>query len=54
MTCADQLIISFDRSGKDDTVLMIGRKVGRGYKVINDISGKEAEELYNKLTKKEK
>ena len=46
----DRLIIGYDYSnGQDHTALLIGRRLGRGYKVLNIIYDKEAEEIYNKL-----
>ena len=48
---SDSLIIGFDSSaGKDDTVLIVGRKKPReAVDVINAFDGEEALELYKKL-----
>ena len=48
----DALIIGYDHNpGKDNTVLIVGR-VGQAAEIINAFEGKEAEELYLKLTTK--
>lgn len=48
------LIIGYDHNpGKDNTVLIVGRKTaGQAAEIINAFQGKEAEELYLKLTTK--
>lgn len=50
----DSLIIGFDFShGKDVGVLIVGRKLlDQSIEIINAFQGKEAEELYEKLTTK--
>ena len=51
---SDSLIIGYDStSGADITCLMVGRKQGRGLKVISIFYGDEAENLYKLLTKLE-
>lgn len=54
MSNAQSLIIGYDHNpGKDNTVLIVGRKtVGQAVEIINAFEGKEAEELYLKLTTK--
>lgn len=48
----DSLIISIDTSnGKDDTVLIVGKKtVGQRVEIVNAFQGEEALDLYNRLT----
>ena len=48
----DSLLIGFDFSkGKDVGVLIVGRKqMNQSIEIINAFRGKEAEELYKKLT----
>jgi len=51
---SDNLLVGFDHSHGDIAVLIIGRKEpGDNVKIINQFQGKEAEELYEKLIKKE-
>lgn len=52
----DSLIISVSFTGGDDTgVLLVGRKApGAEVEIVNAFHGKEAEELYKKLTMKKK
>lgn len=53
----DSLIVSVSFTGGDDTgVLLVGRKApGAEVEIVNAFQGKEAKELYEKLTtKKEK
>lgn len=55
MSKTDALIIGYDYNPeKDNTVLIVGRKtVGQdAVDIINAFEGKEAEELYLKLTTK--
>ena len=47
----DRLLIGFDKSnGNDKTCLAVMRKKGRGYEVVKQFTGAEAEELYERLT----
>lgn len=48
----DSLLIGFDFSkGKDVGVLIVGRKrMNKSVEIINAFQGKEAEEIYKKLT----
>ena len=48
----DSLIIGFDFShGEDVGVLIVGRKkISQSIEIINAFQGKEAEEIYKKLT----
>lgn len=48
---ADVMLVSFDRASGDIPVLIVGRKEANVLNVINAYSGKEAEELYEKLSK---
>lgn len=56
MRNTEALIIGYDHCPeKDNTVLIVGRKkAGVDVEVINAFEGKEAEELYLKLTTKKK
>jgi hypothetical protein len=46
----DRLIIGYDCSKeKDHTCLLVARKIGRGYFILNEFLDKEAEEIYKKL-----
>lgn len=51
-TGTDTLLVGFDQSnGEDHTVLVVGRKQkNQAVDIINLFDGKEAEELYRKLT----
>lgn len=54
---SDTFLVSFDYTHGDIPVLIVGRKGKGGIDIINAFQGKEAEELYQKLTinhKKEK
>lgn len=49
----DRLIIGIDISKeKDRSCMIVARKEGRGYQVINELFDKEAEDIYYKLTNK--
>ncbi len=49
--CDDMLLIGFDESNnKDIPVLTVGRKTGNKMSLINVFTGKEASDLYAKLT----
>ena len=53
----ETLLVRYDDThGKDNTVLIIGKKLPRGtLDIVNAFQGEEATELYKKLTtKKEK
>lgn len=53
----DALLVGFDYypEGNDRAVLIIGRKqMNESIEIINAFGGKEAIELYEKLTKREK
>lgn len=51
MATSGSLIVGFDFSKEDSGVLIIGRKeMGQQVTVINAFEGKEAYELYKKLT----
>lgn len=46
----DTLLVGFDHTHGDIAVLIIGRKApNQSVNIINQFSGKEAEELYKKL-----
>ena len=48
----DRLVIGYDKAeDKDSHALIVSRKIGRGLWIINEFYDKEAEEIYNKLTK---
>jgi len=48
----DRLVIGYDKAeDKDSQALIVSRKIGRGLWIINEFYDKEAEEIYNKLTK---
>lgn len=48
------VIVGFDNTnGKDLAVLVVGKKTDNIMKIINQFSGKEAEELWKKLTVRE-
>lgn len=50
---SETLLIGFDSSGKkDSSVLTVLRKDGTMLQEVGNFSGKEAEELYKKLTGK--
>lgn len=53
MKNSDTILVGWDKSHGDIPVLIVGRK-GAGKKVdlINQFQGKEAEELYQKLTER--
>lgn len=47
----DCLLVSFDTNGTDNSVMIVGRKnAGQDVTIVNAFQGKEAEELYKKLT----
>lgn len=48
------MIVSWDfTNGRDKSILLVGKKKpGKAVEVINAFQGKEAEELYLKLTKR--
>lgn len=52
MSNVGSVLVSWDFShGKDVGILLVGKKLpGQSVKVINAFQGKEAEELYLKLT----
>ena len=52
---ANSVIVSYDgTNGVDTSVLIVGEKTpGDVVKIINAFQGKEAEDLWNKLTVKE-
>lgn len=55
MKNSDTLLVGFDHRHGDIAVLIIGRKEpGEKVQIINQFQGKEAEELYRKLSTKEK
>lgn len=49
----DRLVIGFDTSAKDKSCLVVMRKEGRGYRVLNEFDGPEAEALYDRLVEKQ-
>ena len=50
----DRLVIGFDQSkGKDHTSLVVARRIGRGYLMLNEFFDEEAEEIYKKLVGEE-
>jgi hypothetical protein len=55
MKTTDSVIVAFDfTNGVDKSVLCVGHKVpGGAVDIINAFQGKEAEELWKKLTVKE-
>ena len=54
MSKTDCILVSFDdTNGKDETVLIVGRKTdGEVAEIINAFQGDEARALYRKLTEK--
>lgn len=51
MVKSDTLLVGFDHSHGDIAVLIVGRKgPGETVEIINQFQGKDAEELYKKLT----
>lgn len=55
MKNSDTLLVGFDNKHGDIAVLIVGRKEpGEKVQIINQLQGKEAEELYRKLSTKEK
>lgn len=54
MKTTDSILVGFDDTdGKDKCVLIVGRKTqGKGVAIINAFQGKEARELWKKLTEK--
>ena len=54
MKTTDSILVGFDDTdGKDKCVLIVGRKTqGEGVDIINAFQGKEARELWKKLTEK--
>ena len=50
----DTVLVGFDHSHGDPAVLIVGRKApGDKVQIINQLQGKEAEELYQKLAGEE-
>ncbi len=55
MKNSDTLLVGFDNKHGDIAVLIVGRKEpGEKVQIINQFQGKEAKELYQKLSTKEK
>ena len=55
MKTSDTRLVGFDNKHGDIAVLIVGRKEpGEKVQIINQLQGKEAEELYRKLSTKEK
>ena len=54
MKTTDSILVGFDDTdGKDECVLIVGRKTqGKAVDIINAFQGKEARELWKKLTEK--
>lgn len=54
MKTTDSILVGFDDTdGKDKCVLIVGRKTqGKVVDIINAFQGKEARELWKKLTEK--
>ena len=54
MKTTDSILVGFDDTdGKDKCVLIVGRKTqGKSVDIINAFQGKEARELWKKLTEK--
>lgn len=49
----DRLVIGIDQSKeKDHTCMMVGRKRGKSFEVINSFYDEEAKQIYNQLTGK--
>ena len=46
------VVVSWDFSHEDTGVLIVGRQVKKEIKVINAFQGKEARDIYEKLTTK--
>lgn len=45
------IIVSYDNSSNNEPILIVGKKrMNQSVEVINAIQGKEAEELYTRLT----
>lgn len=54
MKNSDVLLVGWDHSHGDIPILIVGRKgPGEAVQIINQFQGKEAVELYKKLTEKE-
>ena len=47
---SDRLIIGYDLCGDDVACLVVGRKQGRGINIINRFYGRDAEDMYEKLS----
>lgn len=53
MRNSDTILVGWDKSNGDIPVLIVGRKApGDKVNLINQFQGKEAEELYRKLTER--
>ena len=55
--CSGCFLVSYDfTDGKDESIMLIGQidVVKRNIKIINTFKGKEAEELFSKLTTTDK
>lgn len=47
----DIILVTFDKNGTDEPIMLVGRKPPRkDVEIINAFKGPEAEELYKKLT----
>lgn len=55
MKKTDAILVSFDNTHGDTALLLVGRKgTGEAVKIINAITGPEAEELYKRLVERKK
>jgi hypothetical protein len=53
MPLNDTLLVGFDFThGKDDNVLIVGKKNGKGLEIINAFQGEDAKAMYELLTTK--
>ena len=47
---SDVLTITYDKSDKDETVMLVGYIIGDEFYVLNRFTGNEAEDIYKMLT----
>lgn len=47
---SDVLIITYDKSDKDEPVMLVGKDIGDEFFVLNRFTGEEAESIYKILT----
>ena len=47
----DTILVSFDNVSNDEPILIVGRKrMNQSVEIVNAFQGKDAKELYSKLT----